>query len=116
MSILMEHPWEGNVRELRNLVERLALACQCDPIVAGCLPVEMISGKERFYFTPANLAKNFSLEEAVAQFELSLIEEALRKSAGYKAQAAELLGVPVSTLKSKLKKHATIDVDETGKA
>jgi DNA-binding NtrC family response regulator len=104
MSILLEHAWEGNVRELRNLAERLALACQCDPIVAECLPLELFSGKERFYFTPANLAKNFSLEEAVAQFEQGLIEEALRKSAGNKAQAAELLGVPVSTLKSKLKK------------
>jgi DNA-binding NtrC family response regulator len=39
-------------------------------------------------------------------------EEALRKSAGNKAHAAELLGVPVSTLKSKLKKYAEIDEDE----
>ncbi len=105
MAILMEHRWDGNVRELRNLAERLALACQCNPIVAECLPLELLSGRERYHFTPANLAKDWSLEEAVAKFEWGLIEEALRKSQGNKARAAELLKIPVSTLKSKLKKY-----------
>lgn len=104
MAILLEHPWEGNVRELRNLAERLALACHCDPIVAECLPYEMLAGKERFHFTPANLAKGWTLDEAVQHFEQSLIEEALRNAGGNKAKAAELLQIPVSTLKSKLKK------------
>ncbi len=112
MAILMEHPWEGNVRELRNLAERLALACQCEPIVAECLPLELLSGKERYHFTPANLAKDWSFENAVQKFEWSLIEEALRKSKGNKAAAAQLLKIPVSTLKSKLKKYGIARSDQ----
>ena len=99
---LMDYAWPGNVRELKNVAERLTLACQCDPIVPDCLPLEVCS-------TPASpmpvLERPISLEATVTDFEKKLIQQALRKTGGNKARAAELLGLPATTLKSKIKKY-----------
>ena len=105
MDILMHYRWEGNVRELRNLAERLTLACHCDPITPECLPSDLISIDDRLPLQPINLPEGWTLNQAIEHYEQSLIHDALRKSFGNKAKAAELLGIPVSTLKSKLKKY-----------
>jgi two-component system response regulator AtoC len=106
MAILMEHPWEGNVRELRNLAERFTLVCDCDPVAAKCLPHDLLTGQERPFQTLATGSIEGSLDDAVQRYESDIIKEALRKSEGNKAKAAQQLGIPVSTLKSKLKKYS----------
>ncbi len=99
---LMDYAWPGNVRELRNVVERLTLSCQCDPVVADCLPVEIRNPSA----SPMPALKGpISLDATVADFEKMLIRQALEKTGGNKARAAELLGLPATTLKSKIKKH-----------
>ncbi len=102
MSILMDYDWEGNVRELKNLAERLSIICKCDPIDPECLPLEMLEGHQRYYFTPSKQLSNLSLNESVTRFECGLIQEAMRRANGNKAEAARLLGIPASTLKTKL--------------
>ncbi len=101
---LLDYPWPGNVREFKNVVERLTLTCQCDPIDPDCLPAEIRSireGPERGH----DPEKAGPLDSAVAEFEKKLILEALNRSNGNKARAAEILQIPVSTLKSKIKKY-----------
>jgi DNA-binding NtrC family response regulator len=46
-----------------------------------------------------------TLDESVAKYEARIIRRALALTTGNKAKAAELLGVPASTLKSKIKKY-----------
>lgn len=104
ISIIMEHQWDGNVRELKNLAERLSVICKCDPIRPECLPLDMLEGHQRYYFTSSKKSSEFSLGEKVTRFENSLIREALLITNGNKAKAARLLGLPPSTLKTKLAK------------
>lgn len=102
ISILLEHDWEGNVRELKNLAERLSITCKCTPIEPECLPLQFLEGQERYYFTNPKEKKNLPLSESVSRFENGLIREAMIKADGNKAKAARLLGIPSSTLKTKL--------------
>lgn len=105
MALLMDYSWPGNVRELKNMVERLTLACKCNPIVVECLPLDIRAEVMGQRFTDFQSEESLSLDEQVAQFEINQITQALAKSGGNKAKAAQLLGIPTSTLKSKMKKY-----------
>ncbi|RMD85863.1 MAG: sigma-54-dependent Fis family transcriptional regulator [Calditrichaeota bacterium] len=105
MALLMDYSWPGNVRELKNLVERLTLACKCNPIVVECLPLDIRTEVMGQRFTDFQSEESLSLDEQVARFEINQITQALAKSGGNKAKAAQLLGIPTSTLKSKMKKY-----------
>ncbi len=105
ISILLDLPWEGNVRELKNLAERLSVNCKCNPIVPECLPVEMVERQQQYYQIPIKQESGSSLPETVDRFEMGLLKEALAASLGNKEKAAKILDIPVSTLKSKLKKY-----------
>ncbi len=74
IPILLDYPWEGNVRELKNLAERLSVNCKCNPIVPDCLPVEMIERHQRYYFTSIKQKSGISLPETVERFEKRLID------------------------------------------
>ncbi len=87
MNRLMAHAWPGNVRELRNVADRLALGMPTGLEVDGDAP-----------------AVPRALDEQMALFERQLIEEALSRSNGRAAAAAELLGVPKKTLYDKMKR------------
>ncbi len=102
---LMDYPWPGNVREFKNMVERLTLTCRCNPIRPDCLPVEIRTQGGPAFRTAAAPDEPLPLDETVAQFEQTIIRNTLAQTGGNKARAAELLGIPTSTLKSKIKKY-----------
>ncbi len=120
--VLRSWRWPGNVRELRNLVERLTLVCNCRPVRASCLPEEMqraaqadgaAAGVSEGHPPPGSEGAGPSdgpedlptdLPTAVARFEASLVRAALERAGGNRARAAEMLGVPVTTLKSKIRR------------
>ncbi|MFQ5753217.1 MAG: sigma 54-interacting transcriptional regulator, partial [bacterium] len=105
ISILLDLPWEGNVRELKNLVERLSVNCKCNPIVPKCLPLEIVDRHKQHFRNSIKLERGSPLPETVKRFEMGLIKEALTITHGNKEKAAKILGIPVSTLKSKLRKN-----------
>lgn len=105
VSILLDYPWEGNIRELKNLVERLSVVCKCNPIIPKCLPSEILENRHSSLPLP-NTPENFStLPETLAQYEIETISHAISAFYGNKEKAAKKLGIPVSTLKSKIKKY-----------
>jgi DNA-binding NtrC family response regulator len=94
MAMLMVHPFPGNVRELRNIVER-AIVCASGPILqaddfrlAGGAPA-----------APANGAA--SLEEVEKRHVLAVLEQ----TGGNVSQAARILDIDRATLYSKMKKY-----------
>lgn len=95
MRMLLENPWQGNVRELNHVVERAVLLAQGDQIRAVDLALR--SGRE----TPGRL-EDMSLEEV----EVFLIKKALAKNDGNVSHAARALGLSRSALYRRLERYS----------
>ena len=100
-DVIWSYSWPGNTRELKNLAERLAILSSNGGITVSKLPQE--------FFNISTDIDNIncvgkSLNEILDSIEKKLIKSALTKSGGSKSKAADLLGVPPSTLKSKIEK------------
>ena len=104
MRELMGRPWPGNVRQLKNSVEFLAVSCPGERISAEQVRHWLSThGDLRPRPTPAT-GEVGPLTERLETFERQLLMNALARSTN-KAEAAKLLDIPPSTLKSKLKKY-----------
>jgi DNA-binding NtrC family response regulator len=89
---LAQHDWPGNIRELRNRIERAVVLSELGTIALGDLFPEMSLDERR----PEPGAG--PLDTAVAAVVRTKIEEALRQAGGNRSEAAKLLGVSRTTL------------------
>lgn len=102
LDVLKKYPFPGNVRELRNISERLTLLSTTNRIEKSIIPYEIkYPGFKPTCFT----FDKKTLNEILNEVEKNAISGALDKSQGNKAKAANILGIPVSTLKSKIAKY-----------
>lgn len=106
LELLSGQTWRGNVRELRNLLERAQLAgdgqLDCEALRALLIdPVTPPAPSSAA--TPASSAQ--SLAEQLAQAERQALVDALQASAGNRRQAAERLGISRAGLYAKLALH-----------
>jgi DNA-binding NtrC family response regulator len=96
------YPFPGNVRELRNVIERAALLCD-DPsrvIQLHHLPESVSRGSvsPNPAFAPVGSQRGADVRQDVRDFERERIEQALAASDGNLTRAAEMLGLPRKTL------------------
>lgn len=106
LEALMQYEWtENNVRELENEVERAVIFAERGK------PIRLKDLSEKIrYFTqqPGNVADLMADEKGKSlnlhMFERKYIEYILRQAGGNKAKAAKIMGVPRTTLVSKMKK------------
>lgn len=101
-DILNNYDWPGNVRELKNLVERLVLLAHDNIIDKNKIPAEIYDQRSQ------NLLSSIgdkSLSEILSEFEINAIKIALAKNNNNKNKASEFLGIPPSTLKTKINKY-----------
>ena len=109
MKALQAYHWPGNVRELRNEVQRAAALS--DRVIVPLILSPQIRGGPDDRAAVADLGKK-SLKEMVREvteeLERKVIQEALRRSRGRKAQAARLLGVSRPTLDAKIDLHGLV--------
>ncbi|NTU60237.1 MAG: sigma-54-dependent Fis family transcriptional regulator [Deltaproteobacteria bacterium] len=99
---LLAYPWPGNVREVRNLMERLAITSRGATISADELPEEIrgASSVERPCWTlPADGVDLEALEVDLAR---SLVTQALERTGGNVTQASRLLRLPRGTLRHRM--------------
>ena len=105
MRKLVGAPWEGNVRELRNLVESLTVLSPEDEIRVEDFPEEYRGAATRAATarpTEQPLAReNLTMDE----IERHAILEALEKTGGNRTRAADMLGIGLRTLQRKLKEY-----------
>ena len=110
LRLLISLPWEGNVRELENTIERAAILCESDridpedvqPDSSELVNVnEWSTGLELHQFIPENL----SLAEVLNGIEEKLVRKALEDNGHVQARAAEQLGITKSLLQYKMKKY-----------
>ena len=118
MVVLSRYAWPGNIRELRNVVERAVLLCGSGPIRSKHLPLEkMASTIAAPTAEPAPEAPPESppppaapppedeverLRSALADVERQRIVDALNQCAGNQSSAAELLGMSRSAFIKRL--------------
>lgn len=98
MELLTSYEWPGNVRQLRNVIERALLMCEGNEILTEVLRPLL----------PAPVSSNtgaFPREASLTDIEKKAIESALRASRGNKTAAAKRLGIAYSTLYEKIKKY-----------
>jgi len=112
LEALAAHPWPGNIRELQNTVERLAILASGGEITADHLPEEL-RGSPSPSQTPATTLPEdgLSLTDAVDDLERDLIQQALERTAWNKNRAAQLLGMNRTTLLEKIKKRGLVQPD-----
>ncbi len=99
LALLREHPWKGNVRELRNLVERLLIMCRNDPITSRDLP-EYIG--QRSGDGESSLLQEGKWKEFKARSEKAFLEKKLEEFSFNVARTAREIGLPRSNLYQKI--------------
>jgi DNA-binding NtrC family response regulator len=100
-QLLETYPWPGNIRELQNLLERMAVLCESQVIEESDLPLEfVVSASMR-----REAERETSLQAAMSAFERGFLKKTLAQNAWNRRKAAESLDIGYSTLKSKLKSY-----------
>ena len=96
LAALERHAWHGNVRELRNVVERSLIMAEGNALTVGCLSPE---------FHAASCDGSVPDSMALDALERHHILRVLEYTKGNKAEAARLLGIGIATLYRKLESY-----------
>jgi DNA-binding NtrC family response regulator len=102
MKALAAHPWPGNVRQLRNVIERALIVCEGRTIRKPDLPDDFRAaggGDGGFIKIP--------LGSSLDDVEKEMISRTIEFTAGNKTRAAEILGVSAKTLYNKLERFGS---------
>jgi transcriptional regulator with GAF, ATPase, and Fis domain len=107
VKLLNSYSWPGNVRELKNFCERMLILFSGRLIEPTNLPTEF----QQQYSAKTPVTDGFELPDQgirMQELEVSLIEQALSKTAGNRSRAARLLGLSRDTLLYRMKKYAIV--------
>jgi DNA-binding NtrC family response regulator len=100
MQALVRYSWPGNVRELKNLIENLVIFSKQPVVQLPDLPAEV---REQ---SASDLPPPTRFEELnMSTIEKQAILQALEKTSGNRLKAAQLLGIGLRTLQTKLKEY-----------
>ena len=100
LSLLMARDWPGNIRELRNAIERAVTFCAGEAILPGHLQSGLPSGAGA-----EGEGALLDLGKTIEATERTQIERALQATGGNKSKAAEMLGIDRITLWRKIKAY-----------
>ncbi len=100
LQALQAYAWPGNIRELRNTIERALIMCDGELIARDDLPVEM-SG-----IAAEGVMVKLALGMPLKEVEKEYILGSLRRNGGNKTRTAEVLGISEKTLYNKLNRYA----------
>lgn len=98
IDLLQSYHWPGNIRELKNILDRAVILAGDEPINPGCIGIE---DEDLAAGASAPRTENLSLGDN----EKDMIVQALEKSGGNKTEAAKLLKITRRKLYSRMKIH-----------
>ncbi len=101
LHALVGYGWPGNVRQLRNTIERMVLLAREEVLGPELLPEEF---RQAAPVSALPLPEGRTFQHAVEDYERSLIRWALEKGGGVQRRAAEILGMKPSTLSERMKR------------
>jgi len=94
IQLLQQHSWRGNIRELKNIMQRAIILTDNGEISAAGLPYDI-----------QRESKTGPVSLSLAHAEKNHIEKVLRHTQGNKTRAAELLGIGLTTLYRKMDEY-----------
>ncbi|MBC7722656.1 MAG: sigma-54-dependent Fis family transcriptional regulator, partial [Pedobacter sp.] len=95
---LQQHNWKGNIRELKNVMERAVILADTNQLTVDDLPIDMQSYQA---FGNNNLLSAFDL----ASVEKLHIQRVLNHTKGNKTESAKLLNIGLTTLYRKIEEY-----------
>lgn len=98
LEYLEKYSWSGNVRELKNVIERAVILASSNSLTAADLPYEIVNYKE-------NSGDNILSAFAINSMEKLHIQKVLNYTNGNKAEAARLLEIGIATLYRKVEEY-----------
>jgi len=103
MQLCQRFPWPGNVRQLRNMIERLVIICKNATIEVSDLPDFLRAHDQN--------ATTFTIRPGtpLAEVEKLLIRQTLTHVTANREEAAKLLGISRRSLQYKLKQYGLLD-------
>lgn len=96
--ILKNYQWPGNIRELKNIIERAVILCDTDSILPEHLPNELQFADSKYFENSNDLT--------IESMEKLHIKRVMKEINGNKSEVARQLGIARSTLEEKLKKYS----------
>ncbi len=100
-EVLLSHRWKGNVRELKNLMERIVILCDSDVIK----PEHIGLGLKKFSRDYSYIFRMDKFKEAKREFEKRYIEDKLREYDYDMKKVASKIGMDLSNLYRKVKAY-----------
>jgi DNA-binding NtrC family response regulator len=94
LQLMQQYFWHGNIRELRNVMERAVILTDGNKILPEHLPYEI-----------QKQSKSSTVSLSLASVEKNHIEKVLQHTKGNKTKAAEYLGIGLTTLYRKLDEY-----------
>ncbi|MBN1799373.1 MAG: sigma-54-dependent Fis family transcriptional regulator [Spirochaetales bacterium] len=94
--IFLKHNWPGNIRELKNCIERAVIFCRESSIRLEDLPAQ-------YHQLQQNEKPLSTYQETISNFNRNIIMDALQKANGVKKKAAKLLNIDRKTLYHRMK-------------
>jgi DNA-binding NtrC family response regulator len=127
LHLLVAYAWPGNVRQLRNVLERALILSQANDILPEHLPPEITGQRDLNLDAPdmeallnrwldAAPMEGLTLAEGEAHLERLLVRRALRQAGGLRAEAATLLGLSTDSLGYYITKHGLQQEVKRGRA
>lgn len=98
---LLNHEWKGNVREIRNIMERAVILCDGQIL----LPCHLSFGEGMSVRVRHDASLHEVAESAARAVEKARIEDVLKQTNGNKSRAADILKVSYKTLLNKIKEY-----------
>ncbi|NUO09350.1 MAG: sigma-54-dependent Fis family transcriptional regulator [Candidatus Brocadia sp.] len=114
-KLLMMHKWEGNIRELQNVIERAVILCKSNVITPEHLPISIVKGSllaEKEKSQTSDKSISFDIPPhglSLDALEKQLVTQALEKSKNNKTKAAKLLGLTRGTFRYRLQKYGLVN-------
>ncbi|GFE61096.1 sigma-54 dependent transcriptional regulator [Geobacter sp. AOG2] len=112
VRLMERYAWPGNIRELRNVIERISIMRSGPVLLAEHLPQEIRTSQTDTLApqiadmeTADILPHGMGLEDALAIYEQAIIGQALKRTGGNVLQTASLLMIPRGTLRYKMEKY-----------
>jgi DNA-binding NtrC family response regulator len=108
LKVMLDYSWPGNVRQLRNVIERSVVLAEGEEITLDVLPQEIISKQlQEEVIANAddgiNIPLSLNFKDAKREFERKYIERCLESTSGNITQAAGMLGMHRQSLQHKIK-------------